>query len=1064
MSQKQAWSLDSWQWDPYKLVAAPAGEKSGLQQKKVEPGGELSSSSSPTCSGEHPAKAIGRSRGPPTCQVEGCVTDLSGLKEYHNRYKICEYHLKIPSIMREGGRQRFCQQCGRFHNLGEFDGDKRSCRARLQRHNARRRKKGESELVKATKKPLTNRQHKEQAQAAPSRSASPMSDDAKASSESPMADGQFQQDGHLHQASHPNPWQHELDRPADVQDWAACAPSTGSVLETAFTDFLKQENAQAMQPNMHMPAFFADGDLGSTLTQQMLMGDLLADCSTSDPVPSSDEMGMQYGPDMLCPPTNPAFKPGHQPDYLHQPGMQHSDHGTSPMYLMHQQVLQAARDRGYHTGLQQQQQQPQQPLSSWCRPPDMVPHTMDIGMDDFPSMHYPTPPDVGHSQRRLLSCSQLQQPPPHGQMHSTPKLEPADDMQSVQTAAPSSQPASQPAVLDQARDLLNFNHCQPKYIPEEQFTRMSAKLFNCTPKHLPYDLKQNLVGLLSCGVNSIEGYIMPGCLQLTVEALVGSEQLAAMQDMSARQAVEQLLQGQNKAFWASDAMLVQWQDDLVLVKDGAVQTVVSGASSTGLLPEIHSMSPVCVSNDYMGTVSISGANIAGEGQTVLCRSQGSYVPVEVSPVAGTSSNILNQQLHMRLPAGLSRGSVQVEVVRGGFISHSKPVLILDNEEAVAEVLQLSSMPIPGMNVSSMLRDLGHVLEFSNSKRAAVTNGQQHARQFGTEEESIAATARRLLSFSCQVGWVAVSELLLPIASAMAGTASELVANLERISDEGLTLLHHVVRSRNASLVSLVLTWGTNNGHVWDCTAAGPAGLTPLHLAALLDDGGRIADELTDACAGALSWWDSLKAADGSTAADLAARSGGQNINAMIQRKLEGYSSGLHDQPYQFDPDTGEWLGDDVAEPAGREITPFVIKPADTPVLPSALSNVSSTLLPVQTLPANDQPQQSLTETADSLQALSSPSSSGFDDGHKSTGFYADAVFNGLHQRSSAKGKGTDSSVCADEDQLYLKDKVHGGKAVPKVFDSRAALLSSAVVGAMGVIALGLRYSLEYYGL
>jgi len=221
------------------------------------------------------------------------------------------------------------------------------------------------------------------------------------------------------------------------------------------------------------------------------------------------------------------------------------------MYLMHQQALQAARDRGYHTGLQQQQ--PQQPLSSWCRPPDMVPQTMNIGFDEFPSMHQPAPPDVGHRQRRLLSFSQSQQPPPHGQKHFTPKLEPADDMPSVRPTAPSSQPS---AVLDQARDLLKFNHNQPKYIPEEQFTRMSAKLFNCTPEHLPHDLKQNLVGLLSCGVNSIEGYIMPGCLQLTVEALVGSEQMEAMQDMSARQAVEQLLQGQNKAFWGSDAMLV----------------------------------------------------------------------------------------------------------------------------------------------------------------------------------------------------------------------------------------------------------------------------------------------------------------------------------------------------------------------------------------------------------------------------------------------------------------------------------------------------------------------------
>ena len=82
-------------------------------------------------------------------QVATCETDLTPLKEYHQRYKICEFHLKVHSIVREGKRQRFCQQCGRFHDLSEFDGDKRSCRARLQRHNARRRKK--TELDNATK-------------------------------------------------------------------------------------------------------------------------------------------------------------------------------------------------------------------------------------------------------------------------------------------------------------------------------------------------------------------------------------------------------------------------------------------------------------------------------------------------------------------------------------------------------------------------------------------------------------------------------------------------------------------------------------------------------------------------------------------------------------------------------------------------------------------------------------------------------------------------------------------------------------------------------------------------
>ena len=42
---------------------------------------------------------------------------------------------------------------------------------------------------------------------------------------------------------------------------------------------------------------------------------------------------------------------------------------------------------------------------------------------------------------------------------------------------------------------------------------------------------------------------------------------------------------------------------------------------------------------------------------------------------------------------------------------------------------------------------------------------------------------------------------------------------------------------------MLCTWGVNNGFVWDYAAAGPQGLTPLHLAALLCDGGRVAHQL-----------------------------------------------------------------------------------------------------------------------------------------------------------------------------------------------------------------------------
>lgn len=56
------------------------------------------------------------------------------------RYKICPYHLELPCLVVEGQTIRFCQQCGRFQLLTDFEGDRRSCRRKLDKHNERRRK------------------------------------------------------------------------------------------------------------------------------------------------------------------------------------------------------------------------------------------------------------------------------------------------------------------------------------------------------------------------------------------------------------------------------------------------------------------------------------------------------------------------------------------------------------------------------------------------------------------------------------------------------------------------------------------------------------------------------------------------------------------------------------------------------------------------------------------------------------------------------------------------------------------------------------------------------------
>ena len=72
-----------------------------------------------------------------TSQVEDCTRDVCELSTYHFRYRICNVHIRLPAFMRQGRLQRFCQQCGRCHELSEFEGNQRSCRAQLDRHNAR---------------------------------------------------------------------------------------------------------------------------------------------------------------------------------------------------------------------------------------------------------------------------------------------------------------------------------------------------------------------------------------------------------------------------------------------------------------------------------------------------------------------------------------------------------------------------------------------------------------------------------------------------------------------------------------------------------------------------------------------------------------------------------------------------------------------------------------------------------------------------------------------------------------------------------------------------------------
>ncbi|XP_047983397.1 squamosa promoter-binding-like protein 7 [Salvia hispanica] len=79
--------------------------------------------------------------GPILCQVPGCEADIGELKGYHKRHRVCLKCAHAAVVELGGESKRYCQQCGKFHPLSNFDEGKRSCRRKLEKHNDRRRRK-----------------------------------------------------------------------------------------------------------------------------------------------------------------------------------------------------------------------------------------------------------------------------------------------------------------------------------------------------------------------------------------------------------------------------------------------------------------------------------------------------------------------------------------------------------------------------------------------------------------------------------------------------------------------------------------------------------------------------------------------------------------------------------------------------------------------------------------------------------------------------------------------------------------------------------------------------------
>ena len=189
------------------------------------------------------------------------------------------------------------------------------------------------------------------------------------------------------------------------------------------------------------------------------------------------------------------------------------------------------------------QQLPQQQQASCDRSPGVRPGAAPAEIQS--SATWTINDNVPAYQPQQLGCVQQQQQ--HDQSQGQPSNEPAGGQQASWQQYPGQQ-APEPlpsSSFDLAMSLLGpvatssaqqppVHEQQPwamgpaassmplTYHPYHFVSRLSLKLFNCTPADLPDDLRAQLTGWLKSAPAGAEGYMRPGCVHLTLDALVNS--------------------------------------------------------------------------------------------------------------------------------------------------------------------------------------------------------------------------------------------------------------------------------------------------------------------------------------------------------------------------------------------------------------------------------------------------------------------------------------------------------------------------------------------------------------
>lgn len=404
--------------------------------------------------------------------------------------------------------------------------------------------------------------------------------------------------------------------------------------------------------------------------------------------------------------------------------------------------------------------------------------------------------------------------------------------------------------------------------PQDRTGRLSFKLFDKDPSHLPGTLRTQVYNWLSQSPLEMEGYIRPGCVALSIYLSMSSSSWDQLEG-NFLQYINSLLQESGTDFWGSGRFLAFTEKQIASHKDGKVHLFKSLKAWSS--PQLTSISPLAVVAGKETSFLLRGRNLRTPGTKIYCTHADGCILEESPDQDSTCEEISTRRFTICAPSSRGRCFIEIE---NGFRGTSFPIIIADSTLCQELRLLESEFGQPKETVH-FLNELGWLFQKKDG-------GGSHYNL---------TRFKFLLVFSIERDFCSLVKTLLNILLLQKHSGiTEDESPIEMLS--AINLLNRAVKRRCKNMVDLLIhfsipdTLTASKKYIFPPNLAGPGGITPLHLAACTSDSDDLVDSLTNDPneVGLLSWNSSLDA-NGLSPFVYANMRNNNSYNTLVARKL-----------------------------------------------------------------------------------------------------------------------------------------------------------------------------------